>query len=342
MEEKKAILYTNNLSIGYKENKRNANVLLDNLNFSIYPGDFICLLGPNGCGKSTLLKTLCGIQKPINGDIFIDGKSITEYSNQELSKKISIVLTEILSVTNATVYSIVSMGRYPYNNWLGVLNKEDFKIINDVIDMTCLTSVKNNSFLELSDGIRQKVMIARALAQYTPIILLDEPTVYLDAPTRIEIILLLRKLSKELNRAIILSSHDIDLALQTADAVFLISREKKMIIDTPEDLVLNGHFENAFNKNGVRFQLHRGTFETNAKRRFGLQVIGSKTEVFWTERALERIGITANQSEKDALGVVKVENFNGKLLWHLEINTNKYKCHSIAELIKQLTNFTRT
>lgn len=334
MSSANSILSINNLAVGYKEKHKPTNILLDNINFSIFPGDFVCLIGPNGCGKSSLLRTIAGIQKPIDGEIFIGGKKITTLDRQELAKEISIVLTENFGIGGASVYSIVSLGRYPHNNWLGILRDDDLKIIKNVLHVTGLSSYINKNIFELSDGIRQKVMIARALVQDTPLILLDEPTAFLDAPSKLEIIHMLRSLAKQFNKSIILSSHDLDLVLQSADSIMLITKEQKMEIDTPEDLVLNGHFEAAFNKEEVKFSIQQGIFKMNAPRKIKLRVNGDKTETFWTERALERIGIST-ESGDDSDGLVTIINRNGKLEWNLNYNSQKEIFYSIGALLKQ-------
>ena len=329
-----SILSINNLAVGYKEKHKPANILLDNIDFSVFPGDFVCLIGPNGCGKSTLLRTIAGIQKPIDGEIFIGGKKITTLDRQELAKEISIVLTENSGIGGASVFSIVSLGRYPHNNWLGVLRDNDIKIIKNVLHVTGLFSYVNKNIFELSDGIRQKVMIARVLVQDTPLILLDEPTAFLDAPSKLEIIHMLRSLAKQFSKSIILSSHDLDLVLQSADSVMLITKEQKMEIDTPEDLVLNGHFEAAFNKKEVKFSVQQGIFKMISSQKIKLRVDGDKTETFWTERALERIGISTELGNTFD-GLVTIINRNGKLEWNLDYNSQKKIFYSIGALLKQ-------
>lgn len=329
------VLLTNNLAIGYREKHKEANLLIDDIELAIFPGDFVCLIGPNGCGKSTLLRTLAGIQKPISGNIIIDGKDLVACERYELSKKISIVLTENFGVVNTSVQSIVSLGRSPYNNWLGTMRSEDMAIINNVLNATGLMPYKEKNLQELSDGILQKVMIARALAQDTPLILLDEPTAFLDAPSKLEIIHMLRSLARQFNKSIILSSHDLDLVLQSADTVILVTKNRKIEIDTPEDLVLNGHFEAAFNKQDVKFSPEQGMFRLEASEKINLHVNGGKTETFWTERALARIGISVNpQTRCD--GTIEITNSGQKTEWHLNYNSKREICTSINELLKHL------
>lgn len=329
------VLITENLAIGYKEKHKAADVLIDNINLAIYPGNFVCLIGPNGCGKSTLLRTLTGIQKSISGKITIDGKELALCERDELAKKISIVLTENFGVVNTSVQSIVSLGRSPHNNWLGNMRNEDIRVVNYALEATGLFPFKEKNIQELSDGILQKVMIARALAQDTPLMLLDEPTAFLDAPSKLEIIHLLRSLARQFNKSIILSSHDLDLVLQSADKVILVTKNQKIEIDTPEDLVLNGHFEEAFNKEDVKFSLQQGIFKLDTFEKITLLVSGGKTETFWTERALARIGISVH-TEKEYDGKVDVINNNGKIEWHLNYNSYNETCYSINELLKHI------
>ncbi len=335
MIEPTKILYTKDLTVGYKRKKADDFILLDNLNLSIESGELICLLGQNGFGKSTLLRTLTGVQKPLKGDFFINGKSINSYERSQLAKVLSIVLTDNLNIGEVSVHSVVSMGRYPHNNWLGMLSGKDHKVINNVLEITGLTPYKEKMFSELSDGFKQKVMIARALAQDTSIIFLDEPTAFLDIPTRIEILSMLRSLIKEFNKSIIFSSHDLDLALQTADIIWLITKDQKIEVGSPEDLVLNGHFEKAFNKKEIKFHPQRGIFKMNRTANTKIQVKGNKLDVIWTERALERIGISVEGNEKSD-GSIQIENKDGKLVWHLNHNSQLVEFHSISELIKHL------
>ena len=337
MIESTPILSTKDLAIGYKRKKSTDLILLDNLNLSVERGELICLLGQNGFGKSTLLRTLTGVQKPIKGDFFINGKSINSYERSQLAKVLSIVLTENLNIGEVSVHSVVSMGRYPHNNWLGMLSGKDHKVINNVLEIIGLTSYKEKMFSELSDGFKQKVMIARALAQDTSIIFLDEPTAFLDIPTRIEILSMLRSLIKQFNKSIIFSSHDLDLALQTADIIWLITKDQKIEVDSPEDLVLNGHFEKAFNKKEIKFHPLRGIFKMNRIADKKIQVKGNKIDVIWTERALERIGISTDGNEK-VNGSIQIENKDGKLIWDLNYNSKSVLFYSISDLIKYLRN----
>ena len=335
MKEKGPILLTRNLAVGYRGKKSNVSILLDNLNLSVEEGELICLLGINGSGKSTLLRTIAGIQKPIEGEILIGDIPLASLVRIDIAKKLSVVLTENFDVGSITVESIVSMGRYPHNNWLGILREEDFRIINNVFELTGLSRYRGANFLELSDGIRQKVMIARALAQDTPLILLDEPTVYLDIPNKLEIMQILRTLAKQLKKSIILTSHDLDLALQSADIIWLIGKDGKIEVDVPEDLVLNGHFESAFNNEEIKFNPQYGIFRMNLDYKTALKISGNREEVFWTERALHRIGI-ATGSRNEYSGAIDIRKAGDRIEWRLTLNSQLSEFYSIKELLKFL------
>ncbi len=326
------VLITNDLSIGYKDRHKTHNILAGDINLAIYPGDFVCLIGPNGCGKSTLLRTLAGMQSPIKGSIKAGGRDLNLSGREELAKIISVVLTENFGIVNTSVRSIISLGRYPYSNWLGTLKESDYEAIDEAIESAGLAGYRDVNFTELSDGIRQKVMIARALAQDTSIILLDEPTAFLDAPSKLEIIHMLRSLARRLGKAVILSSNDLDLVLQSADSVILITKDKKVETDIPENLVLNGHFEEAFNKEDVKFSLQQGIFKMESAGGINFLVKGGKGEVFWTERALARIGISAIQGNKYD-GIIEIISGAGKNRWKVSYNNAESEFDSLNEVL---------
>ena len=195
MSAAKNIIFTKNLSIGYQTKKKSI-VIAENLNLSLAKGKLITLVGANGIGKSTLLRTLTGIQKPLLGEVFLEDKNIQSLDYLALAKNLSLVLTEKLPPSNLTVFELVALGRQPYTNWLGKLLEEDLKIVNDVMELTQTASLSQKKHHEISDGQLQKVMIARALAQDTSIIILDEPTTHLDLLHKVSVFKLLKKLSK--------------------------------------------------------------------------------------------------------------------------------------------------
>ena len=284
-----SILTTQNLSIGYSP-KRKTDIIQSELNLELRAGELVCLIGPNGSGKSTLLRTLAGLQKPLLGKTLIDDKEITKLKQREKALLISLVLTDRVDVENATVYNIVSIGRHPHSNWLGNITDNENSIICDAIAMVHLEHKMHCNINELSDGERQRVMIAKALAQDTPIIMLDEPTAHLDLPNRVEIMLLLHRLAHKTDKAILLSTHELDLALQAADRIWLISSDNGVECGVPEDLVFNGSFSTAFESKSYFFNAANGNFSMNYPMTKKVWVEGDKTRMYWTLRALARAG----------------------------------------------------
>jgi iron complex transport system ATP-binding protein len=283
------ILTTQYLSIGYHQ-KRKTNVVQSELNLTLRAGELVCLIGPNGSGKSTLLRTLAGLQKPISGITAIEGKDIAGISILEKALSISLVLTDRVDVENATVKDIVAFGRHPYSNWWGNSSDEDDAFVSQALEMVHLQHKTNHYLNELSDGERQRVMIAKALAQDTPIIMLDEPTAHLDLPNRVEIMLLLHKLAHTTQKAILLSTHELDLALQAADRIWLMSTDKGIECGVPEDLVFNGSFNHTFQSKSYFFNEANGNFSMNYPMTKQVWVSGDKTRMYWTLRALARAG----------------------------------------------------
>ncbi len=241
------ILNAENLTIGYKS-KHNNIVIANDLQLKICEGEMVCLLGQNGCGKSTLIRTLAGMQAALNGCVYIKGNAIKPNNIKTISKQMSVVLTERLYITNFGVYDMVAMGRFPYTNWYGKLSQKDKERIHESLQQVGLTDYQNRDFSTLSDGEKQRVMIAKALAQDTPFIMLDEPTAHLDLPNRIEIMKLLKELAHNTGRSILLSTHELDLALQVSDRIWLMQKNKELLSGTPNDLVQNGNIEKAFQK----------------------------------------------------------------------------------------------
>ena len=182
----KKVLVVNSLTIGYPEKKGEPNIILANLNLEVHEGQVVCILGPNGSGKSTLLRTVSGIQPALGGSVDVLDQEVSTHSHKKLARLLSVVLTDRIDVRNLTVFQLVSMGRYPHNDWLGRLTDKDKKIVERSIAQVNLTDYVSRDVDELSDGEQQRVMIAKALAQDTPLIILDEPTAHLDLPNRVE------------------------------------------------------------------------------------------------------------------------------------------------------------
>ena len=214
----------NNLTIGYFEKGKRRKIIAQEICATLYGGQLTCLLGKNGAGKSTLLRTLSAFISPLKGEIVVKGKPLAEYSDKERARLIGVVLTERPELQHMTVHELVAMGRSPYTGFWGTLSKEDKALVDEALRMVGMDTMATQMVDTLSDGERQKVMIAKAWAQQTPVIFLDEPTAFLDYPSKMETMLLLRRLAHETGKIIFLSTHDVELALQTADTLWLMKR----------------------------------------------------------------------------------------------------------------------
>jgi len=277
------VLQTHHLTIGY-----GTQVLLEELNLSMHAGELICFMGPNGIGKSTLIRTLAGLQKKISGEI-------TRSASAEIHQQLSVVLTDRISSANMTVAELVAFGRYPYLNWNIQLSTDDQHIIDQSIHQVNINNLRSKRLYELSDGQLQMVMIARALAQDTPIIILDEPTAHLDLNNRVEIMKLLRTLARKMNKAILVATHELDLALQMADTIWLTGKNKTIVTGIPEDLVLNGTFDDIFQFKG--FDLKTGKVKQEPYLGKTIRLTGEGFEYRWTKNALERNGFEVVSTE---------------------------------------------
>jgi len=319
-----SVLSTQNLSIGYSK-KQHKTVVQSNLNLELMAGELVCLIGQNGCGKSTLLRTLAGLQKPLHGKVLVDNQQLSNIRIHEKARKLALVLTDKVDIENATVSDIVRMGRQPYCNWWGNLSEADYGIVNEAIAMVHLETKAECQLNELSDGERQRVMIAKALAQDTPLILLDEPTAHLDLPNRVEIMLLLHKLAHRTGKSVVISTHELDMALQAADRIWLMTKTDGIECGVPEDLVLQGHFHEAFQSKYYYFNSANGNFSMNYPMTKKVWVEGDKTRMYWTLRALARAGYMVVE---DAQVVVKITSES----WVIDKNELK----SVEELLVKL------
>ena len=252
---KQPTIQIESLSTGYR-NKKNVTVVAHDINATIQGGELTCLLGPNGAGKSTLLRTLSAFLPPVKGDISIMGRNLRDYTDKELAKTIGVVLTEKTDLRNMTVYDLIGLGRSPYTGFWGTLHEDDRRVVDEAIEMVGIGPLKERMIQTLSDGERQKVMIAKALAQQTPVIFLDEPTAFLDFPSKVEIMRLLHVLSRTTGKTIFLSTHDLELALQIADTIWLMDRDKGVVIGTPDKLAKDGSLNSFFAQRDIKFDIH--------------------------------------------------------------------------------------
>ncbi len=251
-------LEAKDLTIGYKSKKGDFEIA-KNIQFKLHEGELMGIVGINGIGKSTLLRTLGKVQDKLSGAIYINEKNLEQIGSLELASNISIVLTESTASKNMTVLELVALGRQPYTNWLGTLSDEDRSIIKSAIEMVKIEDLKYKKCHELSDGQLQRVMIARALAQDTPLILLDEPTTHLDIYHKVQILKLLRSIAHHTRKTILFTTHEIELAIQLCDNMLLLDSISNHF-GQPCELIQNGAFENLFPSDTISFEPKTGTF----------------------------------------------------------------------------------
>ncbi len=319
MSKTKTIVQTYNLSIGYNQDGK-ALCLFDSLNITLSAGELVCFMGPNGIGKSSLIRTLAGLQRPLEGEIHISKE-----------QAIALVLTDKITAVNMSVYDLISYGRYPYLSWNISLSKRDHALINEAITLVHIEDLINKRLYELSDGQLQMVMIAKALTQDTPVLFLDEPTAHLDLNNRVEIMNTLRELSRTAGKAILVVTHELDLALQTADRIWLATTDKKIKEGIPEDLVLDGSFDQVFQFKG--FDLKTGKVHHKPYRNISVNLIGDGHEYLWTKNALERAGYGM---EKNSSITIEVHATSNSPLWDLTSENKKTVFSSLAKLLNNL------
>jgi len=258
MSDTKYLLSTCNLSIGYKS-KSKVDVIASDINLNLQSGKLISLIGENGIGKSTLLRTLSGLKKPLEGAVLLNSKDLKEYDQIDLAQNLSLVLTEKLPPSNLTVFELIALGRQPYTNWIGKLTETDLEQINKAITLTQIEHLAQKKYYEISDGEFQNVLVARALAQDTSIIILDEPSTHLDLFHKVALFKLLKKLASESKKCILFSTHDIDLAIQLSDEMILMTAEK-VVQDQPCNLISKGVFDRLFKDENIKFDSEKGRF----------------------------------------------------------------------------------
>ena len=323
------LLTIERLTVGYRP-PHPAHVVAQELQLHLFSGQLVCLLGPNGAGKSTLLRTLAGMHPPLAGDILLNGRSLPSLTASQRAAQLAVVLTEP-PYANLSAYDLIAMGRYPYTGWLGRLSEQDRQAVVHAMEVTKTYSLANRWVGTLSDGERQKVMIARAVAQDTPLLILDEPTAHLDVPNRTSVFRLLLQLAQAYHKTVILSTHDLDMALLMADRLWLL-HEGTIHEGLPEDLALSGKLATVFAHEGVMFDLHSGTFRAVRPEGTTVGLEGPMPEVFWTQRALERVGYTVIKASTEAPSVRVRDN---PLRWIIHQSTTT-EVYSLEELLRVL------
>jgi iron complex transport system ATP-binding protein len=335
----KSLLLIKNLIVGYHQGSKHQKAIAGPLNLSMESGQLICLLGPNGCGKSTLIRTISGLQPALSGNIYLEAENLLAMKPRELATKLSLVLTEKVRSGNLDVYSLVALGRYPYSGWLGTLTAADQIMVNKAMEVTGTLGFANRKLESLSDGEAQKVMLARAIAQDTPVIILDEPTAHLDLPSRIQLMRLLHQLAADTRKTILISTHELDLALQVADQLWLMTADGKLQAGMPEELILNGSFQQAFEREGIVFDTSTGAFGMyNPTDKF-ITLAAEGVAGYWTRRALQRRGYTVlhpNPSSAEHIRIIKLEEYSNSTQWILQQEGTSMSYASLSALIAAL------
>jgi iron complex transport system ATP-binding protein len=322
------------LEIGYGQGRKRKSIA-GKMDCNVFGGELVSLMGRNGSGKSTLLRTIAGLQQPVRGRIMIEGRAQEEYHRMDLARMLGFVSTEVVRVQGLRVRDLVAMGRYPHTGWFGSLSSGDQDQIDRAIELTSLGTLVERDLDELSDGERQRAMIARTLAQDTRIMVLDEPTAFLDLTHRHEITLLLGELAREHGKTIIFSSHDLQLSLKQADKIWLI-QEDGIVEGAPEDLVLNGKLEEGLLQDsasgGFKMDPHTGDLEMHVEYKHSVSLTAGSDETrAWTIRSLERSGIRVEENKKHPVHVF-AEKRRDESTWRVEEEGRETEFKSIYDL----------
>ncbi len=329
----RSVLQTKNLTVGYGKGKNRLDIL-SQICLQANSRQIIALIGANGTGKSTLLRTLAGLQPALDGEILLNSKDINQLTPKEIAVQVSLVLTDRIQTGYLTVGDLVAMGRHPHTNWRGRMRERDLEATLDALTITGLSQLIQSDLQELSDGQKQKAMIARALAQDGNLMLLDEPLIHLDVPSKWEIMNLLRRMAHERSKTVILATHELDLSLRMADQLWLIDGEKNIITGAPEDLVLDGLISKVFDGEQYFFDQELGGFSMKS-RGIKVKVSGSGRILIWTKRALERAGYQAVDHQVDIQVICKGIDSDRK--WEIVTEDQTVICDSIGELTASLT-----
>lgn len=326
-----APLVSSELHVGYESRPS----VLGPLDLSLKAGRLTCLLGPNGAGKTTLLRTLSGMLPARGGRIALDGVDLRELPPRRRAQLLAVVLTDRVTVGMLDVRTLVSLGRQPHTDWRGKLSTADERVVDEAISAAGAGDLASRNVAELSDGERQRVMLARALAQEPRLLILDEITAFLDLPRRLQVMRLLRDLARRRGISVLVSTHDLDLALRLADEVWLASSLGDFHRGAPEELVLRGDFGRVFESEALHFDASQGTFRIDHPDGPRAAVLGDDLAANWTKRALERLGYHVVDWESDAEVRIRRE-VNGKESYALE-HEGRTKSHpDLAGLLEAL------
>lgn len=340
MRTEASLLETERLSIGYRLKGGRESLVARTLSLELKRGELVCLLGPNGVGKSTLIRTLAGLDEPLSGRIDLDGQDVRSLSPRQRARMVSVVLTENVAVGMLSAYALVALGRHPHTRWTGNLLAEDRERIEWALRAVGAEDLADRQVGELSDGERQKVMIARALAQDASVLLLDEPTAFVDLPRRVELMRILSDLAHRDGIAVLLSSHDLELALRCADKLWLMGAGGAIQVGSPEGLALNGQIAAVFASDSLDWDSEQGNFRLHREAKFSARVFGEGEAALWTRRALSRIGFGFSEADGPSLEVRIIRN-EGKISWRVRAGDRARDCPSLDALIEWVQRIPR-
>jgi iron complex transport system ATP-binding protein len=325
------LLSAENLRVGYLLDKKEIKVC-DGMNFELKRGELVALLGPNGAGKSTLLRTLSSSLQPLSGNVYYSGRLLKNISQRDLSRKISVVLTDHTQAGGLTVSELVSLGRQPYTGFFGRLKARDLRLVDEAINSVGLSFKSNSYMAELSDGERQKAMIAKALVQETDVLLLDEPAAFLDVASKLELMALLRQIAVERDCAVLFSSHDVEQALTLSDKLWLMGRDG-LLCGCTEDMVLQGHLSDLFRSNNVRFDIGSGVYRLCSDTSASVSVKAQDLcLLFWAKNALLRNGYGIT----DGLAVEFAIDLKAKDCIEIKTKNSIVVCKSFEDMLETI------
>ncbi len=322
------ILEATHLTIGYRNGRKPATAVHSELQLSLQRGELTTLLGANGVGKSTLLRTLAGVQPPLAGEVMLSNQPLASYRATQLSRQIALVLTDKTVSGGLTVQQLVALGRHTYTRFFGTLSPHDHEVVAAALQDVGIAHKANHYLAQLSDGERQKAMIAKAIAQESPLIILDEPTAFLDVASRLDIFMLLRRLAAQHNKAVLLSTHDVEQAIQLSDKLLLLSPTEGLLTGATEDRVLDGSVARLFDTPTVAFHPQSGTFRAHLQQPIYTLPIKADAELYlWSANALQRCQIEAIPFEQQHDTYLQVDSPTA--IYHIEQGS----------VVAQFTNF---